>query len=143
MRAIIRKYYKEFLLRGLTVCGGGPLVLAIIYATLGSFGIVTSLSPREVALGIISLTILAFLAAGITVVYKIEELMLPSAIALHGLVLYFGYLVTYLLNNWLKAEFYAFLVFTVIFIVVYFLTWGVVYLCIRKNVDKINKNLLK
>ena len=143
MRAIIKKYYKEFLLRGLMVCGAGPLVLAIIYVTLGSFGIVTALSPIEVALGIISLTILAFLAAGITVVYKIEELLLPGAIALHGIVLYLGYSVTYLLNNWLSPGFYAFLAFTVIFIVVYFLTWGIVYLCIRKKVDKINKNFIK
>ena len=36
----MKKFWKEFLFRGLICAGGGPLVLAIIYGILGSLGAV-------------------------------------------------------------------------------------------------------
>jgi len=138
---IIKKYYKEFLHRGLMVCGFGPIVLAIIYGILGACGVIDSLLPGVVTLGIITITVLAFLAAGITVVYKIEELPLPIAILLHGVILYIAYAIMYLINGWLKSGIIPFLVFTAIFAAGYLLVWIIVYFCIRNSIYKLNKKL--
>lgn len=138
MKEIIKKYYKDFLMRGLTVMGGGPIVLAIIYTILELCGVEVILNGYQVALGIITITVLAFVAAGVTVVYQIEELPLVKAIALHGIVLYIAYAVVFLVNGWLKEGYIPFLVFTVIFIVGYFAVWGIVYLVIKKSTEKIN-----
>lgn len=138
MKEIIKKYYKDFLMRGLTVMGCGPIVLAIIYTVLELCGVEVILNGYQVALGIITITVLAFVAAGVTVVYQIEELPLVKAIALHGIVLYIAYAVVFLVNGWLKEGYIPFLVFTVIFIVGYFAVWGIVYLVIKKSTDKIN-----
>lgn len=138
---IIKKYYKEFLHRGLMVCGFGPIVLAIIYGILGACGVIDSLLPGMVTLGIITITVLAFLAAGITVVYKIEELPLPIAILLHGVILYVAYAIIYLINGWIKSGIIPFLVFTAIFAAGYLLVWIIVYFCTRNSIDKLNKKL--
>lgn len=141
MRGIIKNYYKEFLLRGLLVAGGGPLVLAIVYGILGTCGVVENMSVTEVVLGIVTTTILAFLAAGITVVYKIEELPLPIAILLHGVILYIAYAVIYLVNGWLASGLIPFLIFSAVFVVGYILIWSIVYICIRNSTNKLNKKL--
>ncbi len=138
MKEIIKKYYKDFLMRGLTVMGCGPIVLAIIYTILELCGVEVILNGYQVALGIITITVLAFVAAGVTVVYQIEELPLVKAIAFHGIVLYIAYAVVFLVNGWLKEGYIPFLVFTVIFIVGYFAVWGIVYLVIKKSTEKIN-----
>lgn len=138
MKEIIKKYYKDFLMRGLTVMGGGPIVLAIIYTILELCGVEVILNGYQVALGIITITVLAFVAAGVTVVYQIEELPLVKATALHGIVLYISYAVVFLVNGWLKEGYIPFLVFTVIFIVGYFAIWGIIYLVIKKSTEKIN-----
>lgn len=141
MKGIIKKYYKEFLLRGLMVCAFGPIVLAIIYGILGACGVIDSLSPGTVTLGIITITVLAFLSSGITVVYKIEELPLPIAILLQGVILYIAYAIIYLINGWLKSGIAPFLVFTAIFVAGYLIVWIIVYFCIRNSTDKLNKKL--
>ena len=138
MKEIIKKYYKDFIMRGLMVMGGGPIVLAIIYTILELCGVEVILNGYQAALGIITITVLAFVAAGVTVVYQIEELPLVKAIAIHGIVLYIAYAVVFLVNGWLKEGYIPFLVFTVIFIVGYFAVWGIVYLVIKKSTEKIN-----
>ena len=40
----MKKFWKEFVLRGLTCAAGGPVVLAIIYGILGATGAVEALS---------------------------------------------------------------------------------------------------
>lgn len=141
MIKIIKKYYKEFLFRGLCSFGFGPIVLAVIYGILGLCGEVDSVSWFEMCLGIISVSVLAFLAAGITVVYKIEELPLASAICLHGIVLYFLYATVYLLNGWLKNDRYVFLIFTIIFIIGYLFIWVIIDFFTRKSTKKLNEKL--
>ena len=49
-------------------CAGGPIVLAIIYGIIGATGEVTSLTPQEVCLGILTITLLAFTVAGMTAI---------------------------------------------------------------------------
>ena len=137
----MNKHVKEFLLRGLTCAAGGPLVLAIIYAILGAQGVATSLAPAEVSTAIISVTVMAFIAAGITMVYQIEQLPLLCAVLIHGGVLYADYLLMYILNSWIPRNGQAIGIFTAIFAAGYALIWAVIYLTIRAKTERINKKL--
>ena len=111
----LKIYFKDFLLRGLVSMGFGPFVLSVVYGILGLCGVVDKLAVNEVVLGYLSITVLAFLCSGMTVVYQIEEIGLSKAITLHGIALYIAYAVVYLSNNWLKDGLIPFLVFTIIF----------------------------
>ena len=135
----MKGFWKDFLLRGLVACAGGPLVLAVIYGILGATGTVSVLTPREVCLGIVTITLLAFTVAGMTAIYQVERLPLASAILIHGGVLYGTYLVIYLINNWLQKGLIPILVFTGIFLLGYALIWVIVYLVERAKIEKINK----
>ena len=137
----MKKFWKEFLRRGLVAAAGGPVVLAIIYGILGAAGKVDALSPGEVCMGILSITVMAFVAAGMTAVYKMEQLPLPTMILLHGGILYITYVVTYLLNGWLMNGLKPVLVFTGIFIGGYGLIWTIIYRVERAKTEKINKKL--
>lgn len=136
-----KEYIFAFLKRGLMAAAGGPVVLAIVCGILGYAGVVESLTPQEVATGILTVTLMAFIAAGITMVYQVERLPLISAILLHAGVLYADYLMMYLLNSWIPRDLTAIGVFTAIFVVGYALVWLCIYLCIRSKTDDINKKL--
>ncbi len=138
MKTIVKKYYKDFLFRGVVFMGGGPLVLAIIYGILDLCGVDVALSGIDIAIGIITVSILAFITAGITIVYQIEELPITKAIATHGIVLYAVYATVYLINGWLKDGYISFIVFTCIFIVGYLVIWGIIYLIIKRSTEEIN-----
>ena len=135
----MKQFWKDFLFRGLVSAAGGPLVLAIIYGILGATGDVTSLTPREVCLGMLSITLLAFIVAGMTAIYQVEKLPLASAILIHGGVLYATYLLIYLINGWLQKDLIPILVFTGIFLVVYILIWMVIYCTERAKIRKLNE----
>ena len=135
----MKTFWKDFLFRGLIAAAGGPVVLAIIYGTLGATGEVTSLSPLEVCLGILTITLLAFIVAGMTAIYQVEKLPLASAILIHGGVLYATYLLIYLINGWLQKDLIPILVFTGIFLLVYLLIWVVIYSIERSKIKKINE----
>lgn len=137
----MKKFWKEFLLRGLICAAGGPLVLAIIYGFLGVTGTVEAFSPREVCLGIVTITLLAFIAAGMTAIYRQEQLPLPIMILLHGGALYIAYILTYLINGWLQKSLVPILVFTGIFVAGYALIWLTIYLVEKAKTDKLNKLL--
>lgn len=137
----MRKFWKEFFLRGLICAGGGPLVLAIIYGILGATGAVEAFTPREVCLGIITITLLAFLVAGMTAIYQMEQLPLPTMILLHGGGLYIAYLLTYLLNGWLMKQLIPILVFTGIFLAGYAAIWLIIYFINKINTKKLNAQL--
>ena len=137
----MKKFWKEFLFRGLICAAGGPMVLAVIYGILGATGTVEAFSPREVCTGIVTITLLAFIAAGITAIYQMEQLPLPMMILLHGGGLYIAYILTYLINGWLQRSLIPILVFTGIFVAGYALVWLIIY-CVEKNkADKLNKLL--
>ncbi len=135
------KYCKDFLLRGLVSMGFGPIVLAIIYAVLEFNGIIENVSVTDMVRGIISISVLAFLAGGINVVYKIEELALSVAIAAHGIVLYIAYFVVYITNHWLEEGIIPFIIFTVVFVIGYAIVWAFIYLINKNKTEKINKKL--
>lgn len=139
----MKKFLKEFVFRGLLAAAGGPVILAIIYGVLGATGTVTQLSPREVCLGVLTITLLAFVVAGMTAIYQMEQLPLASAILIHCGVLYTTYILTYLLNGWLVQQWIHIAIFTGIFLLIYGLTWWIVYLIIHAKAKKLNKLLKK
>ena len=117
--------------------GFGPIVLAIIYGTLHATGIDAAITPTE----ILSISLMAFIAGGVTTVYQIESLPLLSAILIHGGTLYLDYLIMYLLNDWIARDLSALLTFTVIFIVGYALIWLFIFLYNRRKAAQISKKL--
>ena len=137
----MKQFWKDFLFRGLICAAGGPLVLAIIYGILGATGVLQSLTPKEVCLAIFSISVLAFIAAGMTAIYQMEQLPLPTMLLLHGGGLYIAYIVTYLINNWLKNSLVPILIFTGIFIAGYGLIWLIIYFVEKAKAEKLNKLL--
>lgn len=137
----MRTHVLEFLKRGFTVAAGGPIVLAIVYGILGAVGTVEHLTPGEVCTGILTITLMAFIAGGITAVYTIDRLPLISAILIHAGVLYLDYLMVYLLNSWIPRDLTAIGIFTAIFGVGYAVVWLCIYLSIKAKTDRINQKL--
>ena len=134
----MKKYVLEFLRRGLIASGFGPIVLAILYLILQHQAAVETLSVNQVCLGIFSLSVLAFIAGGMNVIYQIEHIPLMVAILIHGGVLYISYLSTYLLNDWLEWGVAPILVFSAIFVLGYLAIWAIIYSIIKKRTEKLN-----
>ena len=63
------------------------------------------------------------------------------AIFVHGCVWYVSYLGTFLLNGWLELGVLPFVIFTVVFVLGYFVIWAVIYSIIRKKTAKLNAML--
>lgn len=137
----MKKFVSNFFLRGLIAAAGGPVVLAIIYGILGATGEVSSLSPREVCTGILTITLLALICGGMTAIYQVERLPLLSAILIHCGALYLAYLLTYLINGWLQQQLVPILIFTAIFLVGYAIIWLIIYLGTRAKTNHINEKL--
>ena len=137
----MKLFWTAFLLRGLICAAGGPVVLAIIYGIIGSTGAAEQLTPQEVCLGILTITLLAFVAAGMTAIYQMEQLPLPIMILLHGGGLYIAYILTYLINGWLQNSLTAILVFTGIFVAGYAIIWLIIYCVEKAKAEKLNKLL--
>ncbi len=139
----MKKFWKDFLIRGLVACGFGPVILAIIYGCLGASGVVETLTPGEVCKGILTIALMAFVAGGVTAVYQVEELPLFPAVLIHGIVLYLDYLMMYLANGWIADGVKPLVIFTGVFVAGYALTWAIIYAIIRKDAKKLNDCLPK
>ena len=139
----MKKIILEFVHRGMTACGIGPIVLAILYLILQQQEGLQTLSINQVCLGIFSISVLAFIAGGMNVVYQMERLPLMVAISIHGGVLYISYLITYLVNDWLQWGTTEILVFSGIFMLGYIIIWLIIYSIIKRNTEKVNKILLE
>ena len=137
----MRKYVVEFLKRGMSVCFGGPLVLAIVYGILGLVGAVESFTVGEVVTGIFSSTLLAFIAAGITVIYTIDKISTFTSALIHGAVLYLDYILLYLFNGWLQSSLKPIMIFTICFVLGYLIIWAIVFVVTRKCTKKLNESL--
>ena len=137
----MKRFFGEFLRRGIISCGIGPIVLAAVYLVLQRSADLTILTVSDVCIGIFSLTALAFVAGGMNAIYRIERLPLMIAISIHGTVLYVSYLITYLLNDWLDLGLIPIIVFSVIFVDGFILIWAIIYLIIRKNIATVNEKL--
>ena len=134
----MKKFIIEFLKRGLVAASGGPIIVAIIYFILGKAGVIQTMTPDEVALGIVSSALLAFIIAGVSAVYQIDKLPTFPAALIHGIVLYATYITIYLINGWLKSQMTPFLVFTGVFIAGYAVIWIIIYISIKRSTKKLN-----
>ena len=137
----MKKIVLGFLQKGFVACGFGPMVLVILYWILHQQCDLQYLSVNEVCTGIISLSVLAFIAGGMNVIYRIERLPLAFAILIHGSVLYISYLCTYLVNRWLEWGKAPVIVFTVIFVLGYLMIWAIIYWTTQKRTARLNEML--
>lgn len=133
----MKAFFKEFFKRGFISAWGGPFVLAIIYLIVGKIENIETISINEVSLGIISITVMAFTAGGITAIYQSEKLPVISSALIHAAVLYLDYLFMYLLNDWIPRSEIG--VFTAIFAAGFALVWLFIYIFTRRKTDSINK----
>lgn len=137
----MKKWVSQFIHKGLIAAGFGPVVLAIIYGILGATGVAESFSAIEVTKGILSITLMAFIAGGIQSIYALEQLPLPNAIIIHAAVLYLDYLILYLFNDWIPRNAAAIGIFSAIFFAGFAVIWGIIYLCIRNSTVTLNKKM--
>lgn len=137
----MKEYVQKFIQRGLMFASGGPVILAIVYGIVGATGEAAGFAPGQVCMGILTVTLMAFIAAGVTVVYQVEQLPLALAIAIHAGVLYLDYLVMYLLNSWIPRDLTGIGIFTAIFAVGFTLIWVGIYFSIKAKTDRINRKL--
>ena len=133
----MNRFVKEFLRRGMLFAWGGPAVVAIVWLILGKTGQLEALRTGEAVLGVLSSTVLAFVAAGITAVYQLEQLPKPMAGLIHLAVLYADYLTVYLLNGWIEPRIIA--AFTLVFAAGFLSIWAAVYLTVSRSVKKMNR----
>ena len=137
----MKQFLKDFALRGMVAAGFAPLALVVFYLITAHRAGLEILSVGEVCTGIVSLTILAFIAGGMNAIYQLERLPLMAAITIHGAVLYGSYLATYLINGWLEQGRGPVLVFTVIFLAGYLAVWAVIYCITKRSTDRLNEIL--
>lgn len=137
----MKRYIREFFMRGLIFGGFGPIILAIIYFIVSKLESGVTFSGAEMLLGVVSVYLLAFVHAGASVFNQIEEWGLNKSIACHFSALYLAYSVCYLINSWIPFDIKVFLIFTAIFVAVYFVIWTVVFLCVKKSSKNINEKL--
>lgn len=135
----MRKSIKDFFKRGLVAAWSGPVILAIVWAVLKSSGVVETLTVDQVVLGIISTTVMVFIAAGVSVVYQIESLPKAFAGLIQAAVLYIDYLGIYLLNGWIPLK--RVWIFTIIFFAGFIIIWSAIYIPIKLKVNKMNRSL--
>lgn len=135
------KEVKEFCLRGLMCMGFGPIVYGVVMLILKLCGVDTSSDGLVVFKGIISSSIMAFIVAGISIIWQEDKMQLGVKIATHFLVLYFAYLVVYLLNDWIVKDFKVIGIFTLIFVVGYVLIWLIIFLSTKNSANKLNKQI--
>lgn len=137
----MKEFIKVFFKRGLVAFGFGPVIMAIVYISLDCAGVDGVLEFVELAKQILLVSVMAFVAGGVSAVYQIERLPLPFAIFIQCAVLYVDYIVIYLINGWLENAIIPIIVFTAIFIVGFAVVWGTVYFFTKKAAKKLNKKL--
>ena len=135
----MKKHVKDFCKRGMLAAWGGPVIMAIVWLCLKAAGVVETLTVDEAVLGIISTTVMAFIAAGVSIVYQIETLPKSTAALIQMAVLYIDYMGIYLLNGWLPVEKIG--MFTLIFIAGFAVIWLIIYATIRMKVNRINQKM--
>ena len=137
----MNKYLKEFLHRGLMFGGFGPIILGIIYAILEATLTDFTLNGGQLLIAIVSVYLLAFLQAGVSVFNQIEHWSIPKAMLCHFSVLYLAYVLCYLLNSWIPFNPNVLLIFTGIFVGLYLVIWLTVYVSIKLVTKRLNSKL--
>ena len=136
----MNKYVREFLHRGLMFAGFGPIVFGIVILCI-SYSETVAFTGKEVLMGIILTYAIAFIQAGATVFNQIEHWSVPKSVFCHFGLLYVVYSLAYVANSWIPFKAEVLGVFTVIFVVGFFLIWGIVYFAVRSTGKKFNDKL--
>ncbi len=135
----MKKYVKQFCIRGLMWAWGGPVIMAIVWMAMHGAGAISDLTVDQAVLGILTMTVMAFIAAGISVVYQIETLPKAFAALIQASVLYIDYLGFYLINGWIPVD--KIWMFTLIFVGCFTVIWFIIYITVKLKVDKMNKTI--
>lgn len=135
----MKKYVKQFCIRGLMWAWGGPVIMAIVWMAMHGAGAISGLTVDQAVLGILTMTVMAFIAAGISVVYQIETLPKAFAALIQASVLYIDYLGFYLINGWIPVD--KIWMFTLIFVGCFTVIWFIIYITVKLKVDKMNKTI--
>uniref|UniRef100_UPI0040564EA8 DUF3021 domain-containing protein n=1 Tax=Acetatifactor sp. TaxID=1872090 RepID=UPI0040564EA8 len=135
----MKKFGIEFIKRGMMAAWGGPAIVCIVWACIRATGVIVTLEVDTVILGVLSSMLMAFVAAGISVVHQMEQLPRSMAALIQMAVLYVDYLAIYLINGWMPLK--AIGLFTVGFLAIFAIVWAIIYLTTRNSVNKINEQL--
>lgn len=137
----MKRFIKDFILRGLVASRFGPLILVTIYYGYQLTENVTSRPMAEININIISSLLMALIADIIGAIFKVEKVPLGVATLIDAIVIYFDYLFFYLINNWISIMVKPLLVFTVIYIIGYTIIRLIIYKKVKSQVQKVNQRL--
>ena len=137
----MKRFIKDFILRGLVASRFGPLILVTIYYGYQLTENVTSRPMAEININIISSLLMALIADIIGAIFKVEKVPLGVATLIDAIVIYFDYLFFYLINNWISIMVTPLLVFTVIYIIGYTIIRLIIYKKVKSQVQKVNQRL--
>ena len=137
----MNKYVKEFFHRGLVFGGFGPIILAIIYLIHSKAVDDSTISTVEAFSAITSTYLLAFVHAGASVFNQIEHWSIGKSLLCHLSTLYVAYSLCYVVNTWIPFEPKMLLLFTAIFMAIYFVVWGIVYISVKATSKNFNAQL--
>lgn len=135
----MKDFLKGFCDRGVKFAWGGPAVMAMVLLCIQAAGTEVNLTVNQAALGIMTTTVMAFIAAGISIVYQMESLPKAFAGLIQAAVLYIDYLGFYLLNGWISVNTVG--MFTLIFVIGFAAIWFSIYIPIKRKVKKMNQLL--
>lgn len=137
----MNRYVKSFFHRGLMFGGFGPIICGIIFYIVSLINNDFSVDGKQIMIAVLSTYILAFVHAGASVFNQIDEWPVAKSLLFHLGSLYVVYTVCYLLNSWIPFDFRTILVFTAIFLLIYFTVWTIVVISIKATSKKMNKSL--
>lgn len=130
-------YAKKFIHRGLMFGGFGPVIAGVVFACIPA----ASLTGGQVLLAVVSTYLLTFIHAGASVFNQIDHWPMSKSLLCHFGSLYAAYSLCYVVNAWIPFEPLVLGVFTLSFAALYFLVWGIVYICVRTATKKMNAKL--
>ena len=133
----MKAFLKEFVKRGSMFCGGGPLIVAIIYMFLP----VETVGVSHIVTEILTSLLLAFIAAGISAIYTVEKIPYPTAGLIQGSVLLADYLTIYLINGWIPVTWLSITMFVTIFVAAFLTISLIIYHSIKVQIEKLNKQI--
>ncbi len=137
----MKRFIMTFIKRGALFAAGGPVIVAIVYSFLLASGDVDMLSTQRVIREILTSTLLAFIAAGISAIHTVDKLQSQLACLIQGSVLFLDYFILYLVNGWLPFKWQSIILFTVIFAAVFAAIWVIALFSIKRKIKKMNRQL--
>lgn len=66
---------------------------------------------------------------------------MKKATTIDFILIYFTLLMVYLLNGWMTPSWIVIGIFTLIFIIGYFIIWTIIYQSVKKSIKQINAKL--